>query len=97
MLSDTLIRLRSLLRRDEVECELDDELLFHSDRQVQRLVDSGLSREEAVRRARLEAGGLEQQKEHSRDARGTQFLETLVQDLRFALACSASPRGSPSL
>jgi len=84
MLNDLFFRLRSLFRRGEVESELDDELRFHLERQVQRLIDSGLPREEAMRRARLDSGGLEQQKEDCRDSRGTRFLETLLQDLRFA-------------
>jgi predicted permease len=84
MLTGLFFRLRSLFRRGEVELELDDELRFHFERQVQQLIDSGLSREEAMRRARVDSGGFEQQKELCRDARGTRFFETFLQDLRFA-------------
>lgn len=38
-----------------------------------------------MRRARLEFGGVEQVKEDCREARGTAFLTTLAQDLRYAL------------
>jgi putative ABC transport system permease protein len=85
MLNDLFFRLRSLFRRGEVESELDDELRFHRERQIQKHLDAGFSGEEARRRARLECGGLEQQKELCRDARGTRFFEILWQDLRFAL------------
>jgi putative ABC transport system permease protein len=85
MLNDLRLRIRSLFHRNRVESELDDELRFHLDRQIEKYVHSGLSFEEATRRARLESGGLEQQKEDCRDARGTRFFETLLQDLRFAL------------
>jgi putative ABC transport system permease protein len=85
MLSDLLIRLRALFRRNAVEGELDDELRFHFDRQVEKYVRSGLTREEALRRARIEFGGLDQVKEECRDARGLQFLETLAQDVRYGL------------
>ena len=84
MLSDWTIRLRSLLRRAEVEHELDDELRFHIRQQVESYEQAGVDHDEAVRRARLEFGGLEQVKEDCRDARGTRWLEETVQDLRLA-------------
>ena len=85
MLSDILLRLRSLVRRESVEAELDDELRFHFDQQVEKHVRSGLTRQEAVRRARLLFGGMDQVKEECRDARGVELLETLLQDIRYAL------------
>jgi len=85
MLSDLRIRLRALFRRNAVEGELDDELRFHFDQQVGKYARSGLTREEALRRARLEFGGLDQVKEQCRDARGSQFLEAFAQDIRYAL------------
>src|SRR5580704_15434684 len=44
-----------------------------------------MSREEALRRARLEFGGYEQLKEECRDARGVSLIETILQDVRYAL------------
>jgi putative ABC transport system permease protein len=85
MLSDLLIRIRALLRRDTVESELDDELRFHFDQQVEKFVESGLPVREARRRARLVFGGSDQVKEECREARGVRHLETLVQDLRYSL------------
>jgi len=85
VLSDLLIRVRALFRRKAVETELDDELRFHLERQVQKHVQGGLSREEAQRRARVEFGGIELAKEECRDARGINFIGSLVQDLRFGL------------
>ena len=41
--------------------------------------------EEALRRARLELGGIENAKEECREARGVHFAETLLQDLRVGL------------
>lgn len=84
MWNDLWHRMRALFRRRAVEGELDEELRFHLEQSVQRYVDSGLPREKALRRARIEFGGVEQAKEKSRDARGVQFLETLFQDLRFS-------------
>ena len=84
MLGDWLIRTRALFRRDAVENELDTEVRFHFDRQVEKYIGSGLTPEEAKRRARLQFGGLDQIKEECRDARGVRFIETLFQDVRFA-------------
>lgn len=85
MISDLLYRLRALFQRKSVESELDDELRAHFDRQVQKHVESGLTLDEARRRARLEFGGFEQVKEECRDARGVSFIETTLQDLRYSL------------
>ena len=70
MFSDLFIRLRSLLRHGAVEDELDAELRFHMEHQVEKYMQSGLTRAEARRRTRLEFGGLEQVKEDCREARG---------------------------
>ncbi len=85
MLSDLLYRLRALFSRKSMEAELDEELRAHFEHQIDKHVQSGLTREEAARRARLEFGGLEQVKEECRDARGVNFIQTLIQDLRYGL------------
>jgi putative ABC transport system permease protein len=85
MWSDLRIRLRSLFRRRAVEAELDAELAFHLERQVESLVRAGVPPEEAARRARLAFGGIEQVKEECRQARGIGALETAAQDLRYGL------------
>jgi putative ABC transport system permease protein len=83
--SDLLYRLRALFRREAVESEMDVELRFHIERQVEKYLQSGFTREEAVRRARIEFGGHEQLKEECRDARGVSLLETLFQDISYGL------------
>ena len=83
MLHDLFFRVRSLLRRTTVESEMEDELRFHVERQIEKYVESGMSRDDALRRARVEFGGLEQVKEDCRDARGVSLVETLAQDLRY--------------
>ena len=42
-----------------------------------------MSRDQALRRLRMEFGGHEQVKEDCRDARGVSLVETLAQDLRY--------------
>jgi putative ABC transport system permease protein len=85
MLSDLGIRLRALFRRAAVEGELDNELRFHCERQVEKYVQSGLPREEAMRRARLEFGAMDGVKEDCREARGVHFIETLGQDIHYGV------------
>ena len=85
MFNDLRIRLRSLFRRDAVESELQDELRFHFDREVEKYERSGLAHPEAARRARLAFGGEDQVKESCREARGTHLPETVIQDLRYGL------------
>jgi putative ABC transport system permease protein len=85
MLRDLLFRVRSLFRAKGVEADLDDELRFHLGQQREKYRKSGLTKEEALRRVRLEFGGLDQLKEECREARGVQLVETLIQDVRYAL------------
>src|SRR3954469_1138023 len=76
---------RALLRRQEVERELDDEMRFHLEKAEEALVARGFPPEEARLQALREFGGVEQHKEECRDERGTAVLEDFGQDLRFAL------------
>jgi putative ABC transport system permease protein len=85
MLSDLIFRWRSLWRRSTAETELDQEMRFHLEQQVEKYVRGGMTREQALRRARAEFGGVEQVKEECRDARGVQLMETLAQDVRYGV------------
>ncbi len=90
----TLARLRiaSLLRRSRVEADLDEELRFHLDREIERGIARGMTAEDARLAARRVVGGLDQIKEECRDQRRTRVLENLAQDTRYALR---NPRKSP--
>lgn len=84
MATDLILRLRALFTRTTVDQEIDDELRFHVDRQIESLKKTGLDETKATRRARLEFGGVEQVKEEYRDALGVRFVDELRQDLRFS-------------
>jgi predicted permease len=84
MWSDFIHCLRAIFRRRTLERELDQELQFHLERHTEKYIKSGLSAEEASRRARLELGGVDQTKEQYRDALGARFIETLLSDIRHA-------------
>jgi putative ABC transport system permease protein len=84
MFRDLWYRIRAVFRRTSVERELDDELRFHMERQIQKYVQAGFTPEEAARRVRLEFGGLDQVKEQCRDARGVGLWEEAGRNLRDA-------------
>src|SRR6267143_1527832 len=77
--------MRAVTRRSRMEREMDTELRFHIEAFAEDLVRSGVPRAEALRRARIEFGGVERTKEECRDARGISFIDSLFQDLRFGL------------
>jgi predicted permease len=77
------LRLRSLFRKTEVECELDDEIQFHLQSQAEDYVKQGMNPEEARHAALRSLGGPAQIKEECRDARKVNFIEDLPQDFRF--------------
>lgn len=75
----------SVFGRARAEREMDQELRFHIDAYAEDLVRGGHSQQEALRRARVEFGGIEQAKEVCREVRRFTFLDSLLQDLRFGL------------
>jgi putative ABC transport system permease protein len=72
---------------------MDTELRFHIEAFAEDLVRNGVPRQEAMRRARLEFGGIERAKEECREARGATFIETLFQDLRYGVRTMLRTRG----
>jgi putative ABC transport system permease protein len=76
--------LRATLRRSRTESDMDAELRSHVETYAGDLIRSGIPREEALRRARLEFGGIERIKEECRESRGLHLLDALLQDVRYA-------------
>ena len=73
-----------LFRRSRVERDMDEELRSHIAARADDLMRSGLTRPEASRRARLEFGGYQKYKEEIRESLGAHFIESPLQDLRYA-------------
>src|SRR5579859_7127224 len=71
--------------RNKMEDQLEKELRFHLEQHTSDLIGRGHDPAEARRLARLTLGGPDQVKEQCRDARGTRWLEDLLQDFRYAL------------
>ena len=74
-----------LFHRSQLGGEIDEEMRAHIHDRANHLERSGLSRAEAERQARLEFGGYQKFKEECRDAVSAHFLETLLQDARYAI------------
>jgi putative ABC transport system permease protein len=83
MLSRLKMALRALLRRPQAESELDEELRYHIEQQIEQNIRLGMNSEEASIAARKAFGGVEQAKERSRDVRGVRWLEEFWQDLLY--------------
>ncbi len=84
-----LVKARSFLRNlflsRRVEVDLDQEVRSHLEMLIAENIRAGMPPHEAQRAARIELGGVEQVKEQVRDSRTGAFLDSLWQDLRFAL------------
>jgi predicted permease len=83
MLNKLRLRLRALFFKSRMEEELDDEVRFHLEREIEENIARGMSPEEARLAALRSFGGVERVKEESRDERGIRFLEEIWQDLRY--------------
>ncbi|HEV1995100.1 MAG TPA: ABC transporter permease, partial [Candidatus Acidoferrum sp.] len=77
--------LRGLFRKEQVEREMDEELRGYLDAAVNEKIRRGMSREEALRAARIEMGGAESVKEQVRAVSWESLVGTLWQDLKFGL------------
>jgi putative ABC transport system permease protein len=77
--------LRKLFHVKQFDRELDSELRFHVEAQIETNVRAGMPPEAARQAALREFGGVELAKEECRDERGTRWLEDVWQDVHFGL------------
>src|SRR5262245_10922409 len=75
--------LLSLMRRGRLEREMEDEMRFHLEMQIEQNLVSGMSAEEARYAARRQFGNETWLKEVSREMWSLNSIETLMQDLRY--------------
>jgi predicted permease len=80
-----LVRLAGMFRKERRERELAQELESNLQLHIEDNLRSGMTAEEARRRALIRLGGLEQTKELYRERHGLPGLETLLQDLRYGI------------
>ena len=84
MLKEWLTRLRFLIV-SKPHCEVDEELKFHVEQQIQANLAAGMAPQEAHRQAIVLFGGVERAREQSHEQRPGYLLETLIQDIRYSL------------
>jgi len=77
--------LRALIRRSRVDEELDLELRDHIERETKANIGRGMSPKEARRASLVAFGGVERFREETRDTRALRWVDTTLQDLRYAL------------
>ena len=82
---DLKLRLRALIARGQIERDLHDELSFHIECEVRRLIDRGLQPDQARAMARARFGSTTVVADECRDQRGTAFVDNTIRDVRFAL------------
>ena len=76
--------LRGLFRKTDIDRELDEELGEFLETAVEHRMRTGMTREQAVRSARIETGSVEAVKDRVRDVGWESVVESFLQDLRYA-------------
>ncbi len=92
MLKEWWTRLRFLIS-PKPNGEIDDELQFHIERQAQEYIATGMTPQEARRKAVVGFGGIESVRAQSHEQRPSFFLGTLLQDVTYALRQLRKSRG----
>ena len=77
-------RLRGLFEHKRLERELDDEVRFHLERQIEDNLKAGMNPAEARYAALRSFGAIEPMKERHRERRAFALVETIAQDIRYA-------------
>src|SRR5688572_16802063 len=83
-LSGLRVALRSLVRGNRTEDELDEEMQFHLERQIDEGLKAGLTPKEARYAALRTMGAIGKSKDESRDVRGVTVVSDFLGDIRYA-------------
>ena len=84
---------RAVRHGADVDAQVDEELRFHIESFAEDLARSGLSRDEAIRRAKAELGSVAARKEDCRAAWATRCFDELRGDLQYAVRKLAKSPG----
>jgi predicted permease len=77
--------MRSLFFRDRLELELDEELRYHLERDIEERLSGGMAEKDARAAALRSIVDIEQRKEECRDMRGLNLIENGWRDFRYAM------------
>jgi hypothetical protein len=80
--------LKRFFMREKPYTELDERIAAHLEERVEELVGEGISKEEAVAKARKEFGNVTAIKQTAREAWGWKWIENFFVDLRYGLRMS---------
>jgi putative ABC transport system permease protein len=75
-------RLRAVFRKDAVERELDQEMAYHLDLEIQKNLRAGMSPDEARRQAHISFGGVERYKQQTSEARAFDWIGGAALDVK---------------
>ena len=85
LVSELRVRLRGLFGRRAMDQEMEAELAYHIERDVEPRVGRGVPADEARRQARASFGGVDVAREGVRDERGVVWWDDLARDARHAI------------
>src|SRR2546430_1048680 len=85
LLKQMAARIRALFRPSSLDRDFDQEFESHLTMLAEEHSRRGMTRDQALRAARLELGGLAQLREAHREARGLPLLDAFLRDVRYAL------------
>ncbi len=84
-LRELLLQFRALIRKNRFEDEMDEEMRFHLEKQVEDNIQAGMDPEDARYAALRSFGGVDQIKEECRQMNSVNWLENVNRDLRYAV------------
>jgi len=86
-------RLCAFFSKRRLDNDLDAELSAHINLAIDENIERGMTPDQARRQAMLEFGGVQQAREHQREARGLMLLDIFLQDLKYTLRTLARDPG----
>src|SRR5262249_37100024 len=90
LMTEFFRKLAWLLRRRSKEAELQEEIRFHLEEEMEERLAAGLSQAEAERAARRDLGNVALVQEETRAAWGWRLWEQFLKDIRYAMRTMAA-------
>jgi putative ABC transport system permease protein len=84
MLTEWFSRLRFFIT-GKSRSEVDEELQYHVDREIEANIAAGMAAAEARRQAAISFGSRERARDECREQRPAWFLESVMRDIRYGL------------